>query len=420
VGSLATVHGALAETIAIAVLAASLVFAIARPFGVSEAAVAVPGAALLVLTGIVGGHAALDRLREIGPTVGFLAAILVFGHLCADAGVFDYLGAQAARLSGGRPRRLLAIVVGLAAAVTAVLTLDATVVLLTPVVITTVRRLDVAARPHAYACARLANSGSLLLPVSNLTNLLAFGASGLSFGRFAGLMLLPWIVACTAEWSGLRLFFRRDLPAEARPQPAETTAAPRYALAILAVTVVGFVVTSSLSVSPAWAALGGCGLLLVPRVRRRDVSARQLVGEASPGFCVFVLALAVIVDAVTRHGLGDALRHLVPDGAGLLALLGAAFLAAVLANLVNNLPATLALIPLVTGSPALVLAVLIGVNVGPNATYGGSLATLLWRRLLPADAKPKAAEFHRLGILTVPVIIGLTTVALWGGYQVLG
>jgi arsenical pump membrane protein len=419
-GSLATVHGALAETIAIAVLAVSLVVAIARPFGMNEAVVAVPGAGFLVLIGVVGGQTALDRLREIGPTVGFLAAILVFGHLCADAGVFDYLGGQAARLSGGRPRRLLTIVVGLAAGVTSVLTLDATVVLLTPVVLTTVRRLDVSARPHAYACARIANSGSLLLPVSNLTNLLAFGASGLSFGRFAGLMLIPWVVACAAEWSGLRLFFRRDLPAVPKPQLDEPTDAPGYALAILGVTVAGFVITSSAGVSPAWAALGGCLLLLVPRIRRRDVSVRRLVGEASPGFCLFVLALAVIVEAVTRHGLGNTLQRLVPESTGLIALLGAAFLAAALANLVNNLPATLALIPLVAGSPALVLAVLIGVNVGPNATYGGSLATMLWRRLLPAGAKPKAAEFHRFGLLTVPVIIALTTVALWGSYQVLG
>ena len=145
-----------------------------------------------------------------------------------------------------------------------------------------------------------------------------------------------------------------------------------------------------------------------------------MIGEASPGFCVFVLALAVIVDAVTRHGLGRELHRLVPTSTGLLALLATAFLAAALANVVNNLPATLALVPLVAGQPVLLLAVLLGVNIGPNATYGGSLATLLWRRLLPSADKPRAAEFHLLGIVTVPVILVLTTVALWGGYQLLG
>lgn len=419
-GSVPSVHGAWAEVIAIAVLAVSLFAAIVRPRGISEAAVAVPGAALLVLGGIVGGHQTLDRLRAIGPTVGFLAAILVFGNLCAEAGVFDYLGFRAARFSGGRSRRLLIVVVGLAASVTVVLTLDATVVLLTPVVLATAARMRARPRPYAYACTRLANSGSLLLPVSNLTNLLAFGASGLSFGRFAGLMLLPWLVVCAAEWAGLRLFFRTDLPRNVELGDRTEVGPPRYALAVLAVTVTGFVLTSSFGVSPAWAALGGCLLLLAARVRRRDVMPGRLLREASPGFCLFVLALAVIVDAVTRHGLGDALRHLVPHGSGLPTLLAVVGVAAVLANVVNNLPATLALIPIVTGQPALLLAMLLGVNIGPNASYGGSLATLLWRRLLPADAKPSAREFHLLGLLTVPALLAITAVALWAGLHVLG
>jgi arsenical pump membrane protein len=414
------VHGAAAETLAIALLALTLAVAVVRPRGLSEAAVAVPAAALLVAGGVVPVHAAGVRLREIGPTVGFLAAILVFGHLCAQAGVFDYLGSLAARRSHGSGPRLLALVVAIAAGVTAVLTLDATVVLLTPVVLSTAAALGVPARPSVYACARLANSGSLLLPVSNLTNLLAFGASGLSFGRFAALMALPWLVACSAEWLALRVFFRRDLARPVATAPQQARIAPRFALAVLAVTVAGFVLTSTLDVAPAWAALAGCIALLVPRALHRDVHPLRLLSEASPGFCLFVLSLAVIVDAVTRHGLADVLGHLVPSGTDLAALLVLAAVAAVLSNLVNNLPATLALIPLVAGSPAAVLAVLLGVNIGPNATYAGSLATLLWRRLLPDCERPRAPEFHALGALTVPVILALSSVALWAGLSVVG
>lgn len=412
--------GALAETLAVVVLAVSLIVAVWRPLGMGEAVVAVPGALLLWITGAIGFHSGLDRIEEIGPTVGFLAAILVFGHLCAEAGVFEYLGAWAAQASAARPRRLLGLVVILAATVTAVLTLDATVVLLTPVVLATAARLRVPARPHAYACTHLANSGSLLLPVSNLTNLLAFASSGLSFGRFTALMAVPWLLACAIEWVGLRWYFAHDLLATSAATVAAPRAAPRYALTVLVVTVAGFVVTSSFDVAPAWAALGGVLLLLFPRARARDVDARRLLDESSPGFCIFVLALAVIVDAVTQHGLGEALAHLVPAGTGLAALLALAFLSAALANLVNNLPATLALVPLVAGRPALVLAVLIGVNVGPNATYAGSLATMLWRRLLPADLKPRVREFHLLGVATVPLIIAVTTVAAWGGYRLIG
>ncbi|MGI8761363.1 MAG: SLC13 family permease [Jatrophihabitantaceae bacterium] len=413
-------NGAAAETFAVALLVLTLAVAVVRPRGISESVVSIPAAVLVVLTGIVPFAAAARRLREIGPTVGFLAAILLFGHLCAEAGVFDYLGSVAARASRGRATRLLWLVVAIAAAVTAVLTLDATVVLLTPVVLTTAQRMGVPARPHLYACTRLANSGSLLLPVSNLTNLLAFSASGLSFGRFAELMVLPWVVACIAEWLGLRTFFRRDLAPRRTSAVVDAPGAPRFALGVLAITVALFVITSSVHVAPAWAALAGCVALLVPRAVRREVNPVRLVTEANPGFCLFVLALAVIVEAVTRHGLGNGLRHLIPSSTTFPALLVLVAVAAVLANLVNNLPATLALVPLVAAQPAWVLAVLLGVNIGPNATYPGSLATLLWRRRLPAAEKPGAAEFHLFGLLTVPVILVLCTAALWVALQVAG
>ncbi len=413
-------HGAAAESIAVVLLVGTLAFAVLRPRGLTEAIAAAPAAALVVALGIVPWHDAVDTIERFGPTVGFLAAILVFGHLCAEAGVFEYLGARAARASRGDPRRLLALIVALAAGVTATLTLDATVVLLTPVVLSTVHRLRVAGRPHAYACTRLANSGSLLLPVSNLTNLLAFGASGLSFGRFTTLMALPWVLVCLAELAALRLYFRRDLR-EAGRRDVTVPAPPRYALTVLGVTVALFVVTSSVDVAPAWAAVAGCVALLVPRLARRErISPLRVLAKTSPGFCIFVLALSVVVDGVTEHGLGDGLRHLLPSGVGLPALLIVALLAAALANVVNNLPATLALVPIVAVRPEWVLAVLIGVNIGPNLTYAGSLATLLWRRLLPAEHKPRAREFHTLGLLTVPALIAAATTALWLGLRLFG
>jgi arsenical pump membrane protein len=414
------VTGALAETVAVPLLVLSLLFAVARPLGLAEALVAAPAAALAVALGIVPLDSARQTLREIGPTVGFLAAILVFGHLCAEAGVFEYLGERAAHASRGVPRRLLALVVALAAVVTATLTLDATVVLLTPVVLATTARLRIPARPHVYACARLANSGSLLLPVSNLTNLLAFAACGLSFGRFAALMLLPWIVVGLAEWTALRTSFRRDLTATHEPVTDGVRRPPRFALAVFAATVALFVVASSFDVAPAWAALGGCLALLVPRLVLRDVNARRLIAEASPGFCAFVLALAVVVDGVTRNGLGDALDRVTPSGDSFVAVLGIAAVAAVLANLLNNLPATLALVPVVGAHPLAVLAVLLGVNIGPNATYLGSLATLLWRRQLPDAAKPRPLEFHALGLFSVPLLLVLAATALWASWLAVG
>ena len=403
-------HGAGAEAIAVALLLAALGTAVARPRGMSEAIVAVPAAVVVVALGIVPARDAGTTMAHLGPTIGFLAAILVFGRLCGDAGVFSYLGARSARLAGDRPRVLLGYVVGLAAGVTAVLTLDATVVLVTPVVLALCARARVPVRPHAYACARLANSGSLLLPVSNLTNLLAFSATDVSFGRFAALMVLPWLVAVGLEWLGLRWFFRRDLPSDVAAHDEPVPPAPRAALAVLAVTVGGFVTCSAFSVPVAWAAVGGCVLLLG---LRRQVPARTIVRSARIGFCAFVFAIAVVVDAVVRNGLGRLLGHVLPSGHAFPALLAVAAVAAVLANLVNNLPATLVLVPLLAHDPLALLAMLLGVNIGPNATYAGSLATMLWRRVLPARDRPRAAEFHRFGLLTVPVVLVAATAALW-------
>ena len=113
-----------------------------------------------------------------------LAALLVLGDGCERAGLFDALAARMAAGAGGSATKLLALVFAAAAAVTAVLGLDATVVLLTPAAFAAAAKARLPSRPHVYACTHLANSASLLLPVSNLTNLLAFKATGLTFTRF--------------------------------------------------------------------------------------------------------------------------------------------------------------------------------------------------------------------------------------------
>jgi arsenical pump membrane protein len=393
-------------------IAVCLAAAVSRPFGLGEAVVALPAVALALLLGVAHPDEAGHSLRQIAPTVGFLAAILAFGQLCATDGVFDYLGGLAARASGGLPTRLLGLVVGFAAIITATLTLDATVVLVTPVVLATTTRLAVPSRPHSYACAHIANSGSLLLPVSNLTNLLAFTTSGLSFGRFAVVMTLPWLLACLLDWAALRLAFRADLR-QPGDQPPDPPAPPVFALVVLAATIAGFVVTTALGTAPAWAALTGCLVLGGRQLVRRQVGPVGLIMSTSPGFCAFVLCLAVLVAGTLDRGADRLLRHLIPTDTGLLAMLGLALLAGLLANLVNNLPTTLALLPLVAGSPLAVLAVLVGVNLGPNASYPGSLATLLWRRILPESERPRALEFHALGLLSTPVLIVAAGAALW-------
>jgi arsenical pump membrane protein len=155
---------------------------------------------------------------------------------------------------------------------------------------------------------------------------------------------------------------------------------------------------------------------------RRTTDAVTVVRAADPLFLVFVLALAVVVRAVVDNGLADGLSTLLPDGTGLAALLGIAALAALAANVINNLPAVLVFAPLAApAGPAALLAVLLGVNLGPNLTYAGSLATLLWRRVVRQhDVDVDLAEFTRLGLLAVPVTLVLAVLALWASYSVIG
>jgi arsenical pump membrane protein len=206
-----TLNTAAAETVSLIALLVVLAWAVARPRGWPEAVAAVPAAVILIVAGAIPAGQAVVEARRLGPVIGFLAAILVLAHLCDEDGLFRACGGWMARTSAGSLRRLLAQVFGVAAVTTAVLSLDATVVLLTPVVFATAARLEVRARPHVYACTHLANSASLLLPVSNLTNLLAFAASGLAFGRFAALMAVPWLAAIGVEYAVFRRFFTSDL-----------------------------------------------------------------------------------------------------------------------------------------------------------------------------------------------------------------
>jgi arsenical pump membrane protein len=268
-----------------------------------------------------------------------------------------------------------------------------------------------------YACVRLANSASLLLPVSNLTNLLALPSlPSLSFAGFALVMAPGWLAVIGVEYAGQRMFFAADLRAPAHEvQSGKDVSLPVVPLVVVAVMLVGFAALSPLGVAPAWVAVAAAVLLAAWSTSRRRVTPQELARSLHAGFAVFVLCLGVGVAGVTDSFLGDLVAHALPDGPGLAALLAVALLATLLANLVNNLPATLLLVPLVAplGQTA-VLAALVGLGVGSSLTYAGSLANLLWRRTMRRRGLDSSARtFHALSALvTLPAVV-LGVVALW-------
>ena len=173
--------------------------------------------------------------------------------------------------------------------------------------------------------------------------------------------------------------------------------------------------------APAWVAPAGAAVLAVRSLSHRHTSVTEIVRSMQVSFLVFVLALGVVVQAVTLNGMDRKMSAVLP-AADLPALLAIAAVAAVLANVVNNLPATLVLLPLVAPSgPVAILAVLIGVNIGPNLTYVGSLSNLLWRRVLRQhNVEAGVGEYTRLGLCTVPTALVVAVVALWASARLLG
>ena len=413
---------ALVDAVAVLALVALLVVAFAHPRGRVEATAGGLAVAAVLGTGAVGWAEAGAQAMRLLPVVGFLAAILVVAEVCAAEGLFVALGALVARASAGRPRTILLLTFAVAAAVTVTLSLDATVVLLTPVVVAAATASATSPRPAAFACVRLANSASLLLPVSNLTNLLAMPYLHLTFLGFAARMAPAWVAVLAVEYVVQRLFFRRDLAevgVRGVPEPVDLPVVP---LTVVAAMLAGFAVASRFGVAPAGVAAAAAVVLAGYSLHRGRVTPARALSAAHLPFALFVLALGVVVAALDDSFLGALVAGLLPSSTSLPALLGVAVLAMVLANLVNNLPATLLLVPLAAplGTSA-VLAALVWLNVGSGLAYPGSLANLLWRRTLAGVGRmPSGRTFHALSALaTVPALVTAVAV-LWGWTRVLG
>lgn len=415
---------ALVDALTVCALVVLLVVAFVHPPQWVEVLAGVAAAGAVLAVGAVPWDGALEEVRLLLPVVAFLAAILVVAELCDSEGLFQAVGSTVARAGRRDPRRMLVLTFGAAAVTTAVLSLDATVVLLTPVVAAAATATSTSPRPLVYACARLANTASLLLPVSNLTNLLALpSVPTLSFVGFAVLMAPVWLTVIGVEYVGHRLFFAREL---ARPTRSGgdvvAVTLPVVPVFVVALMLVGFAALSPLGVAPAWVAGAAAVVLAVVGLARGTTRVTAVAGAAHAPFAVFVLCLGVVVAALSVTFLGDLVRAAVPHGTGLGSLLEVALLATVLANVLNNLPATLLMVPLVaplgvTG----VLAALVGLGVGSGLTYTGSLANLLWRRaLVRLGTAPSGRDFHALSALvTLPAVV-LGTVVLWAWAALLG
>jgi arsenical pump membrane protein len=376
------------------------------------------GAALLALGGIALATGLLPMADaaalgiRVWPILLFVVAITVVAELATAAGLFDWIAALAARWGRRRGWLLWLLVALIAVLSTVFLSLDTTAVLLTPIVVVLARRVGLNPLPFALTTVWLANTASLLLPVSNLTNLLAEQhLGGIGPVAFAAAAWPAQLIGTLVPLALVAVLFRRELGRRYdEPGPVRLADARLTVIAgVVLVLLLGGLVSGVAVWIPACAA--AVVLLIAFAVLRPGELGIRLLPWPT---LVLVCGLFLVVAVLDAAGLRALLERLVPGGDGLPALLGVAAIGGVAANVTNNLPAYLAVEPAVRGLLP-TLALLIGVNAGPLVTPWASLATLLWHeRLQRLGVGIRWSRYVLYGCLLAPVTVALAVGAVFG------
>lgn len=411
-------------SVTLAIFAATVALVVLKPRDRSEAIWTVSGAIALLAFGLVTPQDIVAVTLSGKGALLFLLALLPLSALVEASGFFAWAAVLSARRAQGDSRVLYRNVFLLGSAITIALSLDTTAVMLTPLVLSFVTRLRLPARPYVLACAFIANTASLLLPISNLTNLLFVERFRLGFAPFAARMLLPQVAALLVTYALCRFRFRAELPprfdADALGSPDDVITHAGYfrvASVVLGLVFVGYFLAPLAHVEPYVVALAGAAILLGYGLVTRQVKLRLLLGLSWDLF-PFVIGLFVVVRGVENLGLADVAvgwlgRH---ASAPLEVLVAATAGTAVASNVMNNLPAALLARGVIANAHAPAQAMygaLLGANIGPNIVPFGSLATMLVMSVARHKGKPiSGIEVLRAGIWMTPLVLFAATAAL--------
>ncbi|WP_246001595.1 SLC13 family permease [Allorhizocola rhizosphaerae] len=369
------------------------------------------GGVVAIATGLLPTTVAKATVSRIFPLLVFLGAVIVLAELAAKAELFDVIAVRLTALGKGRNVLMFVLSLAFAAAITIFLNLDTTAVLLTPVLIATARRAQLPVLPFAMTTVWLANTASLLLPVSNLTNLLAADRIDLKPLAFAERMALPQAASLLAIGVCLWWFYWRTNPSR---YPVPERHRPRNVLLfrIAAVCVGTFVVAILVGVSVTIAALVTSIALLAAFVwlRRADLAWQLLPWR----LLVFVTGLFLVMDTVGRLGLSDFMAWLIGTDSGTSGVVRAATVGAVASNVLNNLPSYVAgeaVVPIPNHDQ--LIGLLIGTNVGPLVLPWASLATLIWYERCRADGLTVSwPRFIGTGLVAAALTLAASVAAL--------
>ncbi|WP_187248963.1 SLC13 family permease [Microbacterium sp. 4-7] len=365
-------------------------------------------ALVCIVTGVLPPADAGALGARIAPVLGFVIAITIVAELARDAAVFDVVAQRLARWGQGRVILLWLSVVVLAVISTVFLSLDTTAVIVTPVVVVLAQSVGIPPLPFALVTVWLANTASLALPVSNLTNLLAARSIGDDPLAFLALSWAPTLVGVLVPVVVLTLRHRRTLFGAYR---APTGGDPSDRVLFWAASGILLLLMPLLAVThDVWipATVAALVLIVVFGIRRRHVLRLSLVPWQAIGLAA---ALFVVVETAHANGILDFLSVLATSGHAPAELLRLSAAGALAANGVNNLPAYLILEP-TAGDPVALMALLIGVNLGPLITPWASLATLLWHhRVVSLGVEIRWGSLMLWGaIVAVPTVLVATLV----------
>ena len=400
----------------------SILCVLMQPRGWAEAWWACGGALLLVVTTLVPWSQAVASVRQGLDVYLFLTGMMILSELAREKGVFDWIAEEAAIHAAGSPRRLFFLIYLSGTAVTALLSNDATAVVLTPAVLTIVRRLKIEPVPHLLACALIANAASFVLPISNPANLVIYGNHMPPLVTWLRAFFLPSLVSIVLTFASLRFVTRENLRGDIGVSLPKTKLSTDGRLAMAGLGLAAFVLIGASALGwPLGAPTCAAALLasLIVTCRDRTVP-RAIVRGVAWSVLPLVAGLFVIVGALQNAGglrlavAGlDAARNLAPVVANLVT----AFSVGLLSNVMNNLPVGLIggrAVQVAHDHGSLAHAVLIGVDLGPNLSVTGSLATILWLVALRREnVKISGRKFFTVGLVVMPI-------ALLGSILVLG
>ncbi len=413
----------MSPTLATCLIAAcSTAAVLSRPFGLPEAVWAVAGALLLVVLGLLPAHDALSAVAKGGDVYLFLSGMMLLSEIARREGLFDWVAAQAARRARGSAPRLFLLIYGVGTVVTAFLSNDATAVVLTPAVLAATKAADVRdPLPYLFACALIANAASFILPISNPANLVLYASRTPALPTWLAHFALPSLLAVATTYAVLRLASRKSLadPISTDIEQPELPAGGRIAAAGIALTAIVLLAASSFDVALGLpTAIAGALATAAVLATKREAPWGVLKG-VSWAVLPLVAGLFVLVEGLGHTGLIARLAAFLHDSAASAPQNTAWAAGAAIAfgsNLVNNLPAGLVAADAIAQAhppQAVTDALLVGVDLGPNLSVTGSLATILWLTALRRDGQSVGFwRFLRLGALAMPPALALALAGL--------